>query len=87
MERGIIYLVCYLCMALCYLSGKTTTQLVRAIEEPSYKVVLSESEFEIRLYDESSWMSASVRGSSFNLSTAIGFHRFSWMSRYSIFTT
>ncbi|XP_028754478.1 heme-binding protein 2-like isoform X1 [Neltuma alba] len=60
-------------MALCNLSGKT--KLASAIEGPRYKVVRSESDFEVRLYDESSWMSASVRGSSFNLSTASGFHR------------
>ncbi|XP_028754479.1 uncharacterized protein LOC114713955 isoform X2 [Neltuma alba] len=59
-------------MALCNLSGKT--KLASAIEGPRYKVVRSESDFEVRLYDESSWMSASVRGSSFNLSTASGFH-------------
>ncbi|XP_054808122.1 uncharacterized protein LOC129310328 [Prosopis cineraria] len=74
METAFTYFLCYFCMALCHLSGKTA-QLVHAIEVPSYKVVRSESDFEIRRYDESSWMSASVRGSSFNLSTAIGFHR------------
>ncbi|KAK4261357.1 hypothetical protein QN277_004364 [Acacia crassicarpa] len=73
MKRAIIYLLCYLCMGLCHLSSKT--KHVCAIEEPSYGVVRSESEFEIRLYNESSWMSASVRGSSFNLSIAIGFRR------------
>ncbi|XP_062149998.1 uncharacterized protein LOC133858534 [Alnus glutinosa] len=47
-----------------------------AIESPQYTVVHSESDFEIRLYVQSSWMSALTRGtSSFNESTKDGFHR------------
>ncbi|KAJ7943679.1 heme-binding protein 2-like [Quillaja saponaria] len=48
---------------------------VHAIESPQYTVVRSESEFEIRLYKESSWMSALVQGTSFQKSTKDGFHR------------
>ncbi|XP_062109481.1 uncharacterized protein LOC133820938 [Humulus lupulus] len=48
----------------------------RSIELPQYKVVYSESDFEVRLYPECSWMSALVRGTtSFENSTKEGFHR------------
>uniref|UniRef100_A0A5B7BF28 Putative heme-binding protein 2 n=1 Tax=Davidia involucrata TaxID=16924 RepID=A0A5B7BF28_DAVIN len=47
-----------------------------AIESPQYRVVHSESDLEIRLYRESSWVSALVRGAtSFEKSTKDGFHR------------
>ncbi|KAG2701944.1 hypothetical protein I3843_06G064100 [Carya illinoinensis] len=47
-----------------------------AIESPKYTVMHSESDFEIRLYLEPSWMSALVRGAtSFEKSTKDGFHR------------
>lgn len=47
-----------------------------AIESPQYTVVRSEPGVEIRLYKESSWMSAFVRGgTSFEKSTKDGFHR------------
>ncbi|EXB82508.1 hypothetical protein L484_027684 [Morus notabilis] len=47
-----------------------------AIESPHYTVVYSESDFEVRLYRECSWMSALVRGTtSFENSTKDGFHR------------
>ncbi|KAJ4972671.1 hypothetical protein NE237_005845 [Protea cynaroides] len=45
------------------------------IESPQFTVLHSESDFEIRLYRESSWMSASVRGISFEKATRGGFHR------------
>ncbi|XXG73408.1 hypothetical protein AAC387_Pa07g2330 [Persea americana] len=47
----------------------------QAIESPQFTVVHSESDFEIRLYRESSWMSASVLGISFERATRQGFHR------------
>ncbi|XP_050276577.1 uncharacterized protein LOC126718434 [Quercus robur] len=49
-----------------------------AIESPQYTVVHSESDFEVRLYTESSWMSAPVLGTTsfdFKESTKDGFHR------------
>lgn len=48
-----------------------------AIESPQYTVVHSESDFEIRLYLQSFWMSAQLpRGTtSFEKSTKDGFHR------------
>ncbi|XP_077219844.1 uncharacterized protein LOC143854021 [Tasmannia lanceolata] len=49
--------------------------LVLGIESPQFTVVHSESDFEIRLYRDSSWMSASVRGISFDKATKEGFHR------------
>lgn len=45
------------------------------IETPKYEVVHSEPEFEIRLYSQSSWMSASIPRLSFAKATRIGYHR------------
>ncbi|XP_021889040.1 heme-binding protein 2-like isoform X2 [Carica papaya] len=47
----------------------------KAIESPQYMVVHSESDFDIRLYWDSTWMSASVRDLSFQKATLYGFHR------------
>ncbi|PKA62955.1 Heme-binding-like protein [Apostasia shenzhenica] len=44
-------------------------------ESPQYAVVHSESNFEIRVYRESSWMSASSDEISFEKATKLGFHR------------
>lgn len=52
-------------LALCY-----------ALETPSYNLVHSESDFEIRLYGNSSWMSAPVREVSFQKATVDGFNRY-----------
>ncbi|KAK3033490.1 hypothetical protein RJ639_032719 [Escallonia herrerae] len=46
-----------------------------AIESPQYSVVHSESEFEIRLYRDSAWMTAPVKEISFEKATRDGFHR------------
>ncbi|KAL8154226.1 hypothetical protein V2J09_011986, partial [Rumex salicifolius] len=47
-----------------------------AYESPEYEVVHVESEFEVRLYKESVWMTASVNNiDSFHLATKVGFHR------------
>lgn len=51
------------------------TKLVEAIESPNYTVATSESDFEIRLYSESTWLSAPVQATSFDQSTKNGFHR------------
>ena len=51
--------------------------LCKAIESPKYTVVHSESEFDIRLYRQSSWMSAPVRAISFHKATRNGYHRYS----------
>lgn len=60
-----------------YLGGGNLILGGHAIESPPYTVVLSESDFEVRLYRETSWMSALVRGtSSFEKATEDGFHRF-----------
>ena len=49
----------------------------KAVESPEYTVAHSESEFEIRLYTQSTWMSASVPFIiSFEKATRIGYHRF-----------
>lgn len=44
-------------------------------ESPQYRVVHSESEFEVRFYGESAWMTASVDDISFEKATRNGFHR------------
>ncbi|KAF5732167.1 heme-binding protein 2-like [Tripterygium wilfordii] len=46
-----------------------------AIESPQYTVVHKESDFEVRLYRESKWISAPVRELSFQKATLFGFHR------------
>ncbi|KAL6318542.1 hypothetical protein AAG906_000620 [Vitis piasezkii] len=52
------------CLALC-----------KGIESPEFAVIHAESDFEVRLYPESTWMTASVRDISFEKSTWNGFHR------------
>ncbi|XP_030937584.1 heme-binding protein 2-like [Quercus lobata] len=49
--------------------------LCQAIESPQYSVVHSESDFEIRLYRQSTWMSAPSKDISFEKATKFGFHR------------
>ncbi|CAI9775370.1 unnamed protein product [Fraxinus pennsylvanica] len=48
-----------------------------AIESPQYKILHSWPDIEVRIYSESSWISAPVRGAgtSFENSTESGFHR------------
>lgn len=75
METKLI--MCFLCyymlMAMCCCFGN----IVHAIESPKYTVIQSESDFQIRLYNESSsWMSALSSSTSFEQSTKSGFHRF-----------
>ena len=65
-------------VAMCYLISNTIILRSHAIESPQYTVVQSESEFEVRLYRECSWMTALVQGTtSFEQSTKDGFHRYS----------
>nr|CAD1843486.1 unnamed protein product [Ananas comosus var. bracteatus] len=45
------------------------------IESPQYTVVHAESDFEIRLYRQTAWMSAPTDDISFEKATKIGFHR------------
>ncbi|CAK7325061.1 unnamed protein product [Dovyalis caffra] len=49
--------------------------LGKAIESPQYAVVHEESDFEVRLYVNSTWISAPVFQLSFEKSTLHGFHR------------
>ena len=56
----------------------TMINYVSSIESPEYRVILQylESDVEIRLYEESFWVSAAVRNAtSFEKSTKDGFHR------------
>ncbi|CAO2826399.1 unnamed protein product [Amaranthus hypochondriacus] len=47
----------------------------KAIESPQFTVIHTESEFEIRVYRDSTWMSAPVDHLSFHQATKLGFHR------------
>ncbi|KAI8529056.1 hypothetical protein RHMOL_Rhmol12G0196000 [Rhododendron molle] len=47
----------------------------KAIESPQYTALHKESEFEIRLYRDSAWMSAPAKQISFEKATRDGFHR------------
>ncbi|KAL9372746.1 hypothetical protein Peur_034990 [Populus x canadensis] len=49
--------------------------LCKAIESPQYAVVHAEPDFEVRLYVNSTWMSAPVNELSFEKATLFGFHR------------
>ncbi|KAB5525010.1 hypothetical protein DKX38_022759 [Salix brachista] len=49
--------------------------LCKAIESPQYEVVHAESDFEVRSYVNSTWMSAPVNELSFEKATLFGFHR------------
>jgi hypothetical protein len=53
----------------------TTMAVFAAIESPTYTVVHSESDFEIRVIRASVWVSATVDEISFNQATQLGFHR------------
>ncbi|KAL6186486.1 hypothetical protein ACLB2K_042606 [Fragaria x ananassa] len=71
MERLFILIV------ICYLCGSIVELFGQAVESPQYRVVHSESDFEVRLYRESSWMSAQVlETTSLEKATKDGFHRF-----------
>ncbi|KAJ9140292.1 hypothetical protein P3X46_030956 [Hevea brasiliensis] len=48
---------------------------VIAIEKPQYEIVHAESDFEVRLYTQSTWMAAPVSEISFEKATLDGFHR------------
>ncbi|RZC79687.1 hypothetical protein C5167_042263 [Papaver somniferum] len=57
--------ICFLCVIV----------FCNGIETPQFTVIHTESDFEVRLYRESSWMSAPVREMSFEKATKLGFHR------------
>ncbi|KAI4314363.1 hypothetical protein L6164_027279 [Bauhinia variegata] len=72
MEIPLLSLLVYLPIAMC---GKSINS-AHAAESPIYTVIHSESDFQIRLYNESSWMSSLVvGGTSFKEATRSGFHR------------
>ena len=70
----------FVVVAIVYLSiidNHVLSRSARLVESPHYTVVYNESDFEVRLYREISWMSALVRGTtSFENSTKDGFHRY-----------
>lgn len=64
---------CFLLLII--LVGFSPLGLSKAAESPQYTVMHSESDFEIRLYKESVWMSAPAREISFEKATKDGYHR------------
>lgn len=48
----------------------------RAAETPQYSMVHKESDFEVRLYRDTVWMSAPSDEISFHVATKLGFHRY-----------
>lgn len=84
MGRSLLYFLPYYLVSLMYVCLVNTDNLVLsvvAIESAQYTVVRSESDLEIRLYGESSWMSALVPGATtFEKSTKDGFHRLTHQS-------
>ncbi|KAF8016385.1 hypothetical protein BT93_H1786 [Corymbia citriodora subsp. variegata] len=58
-----------------FLCSLTILPSDHAIESPQYAVALLATNFEIRLYRNSIWVSAPLRGTSFEKSTEEGFHR------------
>ncbi|KAE8730211.1 Tetratricopeptide repeat (TPR)-like superfamily protein [Hibiscus syriacus] len=64
-----------LLLALAATGKSSVVSAADAYESPQFRVVHLESDFEIRLYKEISWMSALVNGTSFQNSTKQGFHR------------
>jgi len=55
----------------------------QAVESPEYTLIHQQSDFEIRLYKDISWMSAPVlQATSFQKSTKAGFHRFPFPLHY-----
>ncbi|KAH9612170.1 hypothetical protein KSS87_018097 [Heliosperma pusillum] len=49
--------------------------LSQATESPEYKTIYTESDFEVRFYNDSVWMSSRVNQRSFHQATKFGFHR------------
>ncbi|KAF9593696.1 hypothetical protein IFM89_024513 [Coptis chinensis] len=59
-----------------YISLKESVFILsNGIESPQFTAVHTESDFAIRLYRDSAWMSAPVRDISFEKATKLGFHR------------
>ncbi|OAY32549.1 heme-binding protein 2 [Manihot esculenta] len=61
-------------LASCFIVSKLVFYS-HAVESPKYLLVHSESDYEIRLYREVSWIYALVQETSFEKSTEDGFHR------------
>jgi len=72
METAVLHFLYSLFVIICWCSGN----MVQAIELPKYTLILSQSDFQIRLYNESTWISARVSGTSFDQSYKTGFQRF-----------
>uniref|UniRef100_A0A0R0FBD0 SOUL heme-binding protein n=3 Tax=Glycine subgen. Soja TaxID=1462606 RepID=A0A0R0FBD0_SOYBN len=73
METTLVRFLYYLSTAILFWC---CANIVHAIELPNYTVILpEESDFQLRLYNESSWISARVSGTSFEQSYKLGFSR------------
>jgi hypothetical protein len=70
MQRPAVLSLLLLLVALALLSPAA-----RASESPQYTTVHSEPDFEVRLYDDTVWMSAPSDHTSFHVATKLGFHR------------
>lgn len=66
-------------LASCFIVSKLVFYS-HAVESPKYLLVHSESDYEIRLYREVSWIYALVQETSFEKSTEAGFHRFCFLT-------
>ena len=51
------------------------SRAARGSESPQYATVHAESDFEVRLYQDTVWMSAPSDHTSFHVATKLGFHR------------
>ncbi|XP_068462872.1 heme-binding-like protein At3g10130, chloroplastic [Phaseolus vulgaris] len=71
METAVLHFLFCFFTIICWCSGN----MVQAIQSPNYTLILSESDFQIRLYNESTWISARVSGTSFDQSYKLGFQR------------
>jgi len=66
---------CLLVLAFALVAAVGVRAAENTIETPQYTVVHAESDFEIRLYRPSTWISTPVEDISFSKATQIGFHK------------
>ncbi|KAI4341391.1 hypothetical protein MLD38_026121 [Melastoma candidum] len=74
MEKQRLIMLLALISAAC-VSILCNSGLTEAIESPHYKIVLLESDFHVRLYSKSVWISAAVDDLSFEKATLCGYAR------------
>lgn len=74
-------LFCFMILMGCFFTVR-----IKATESPQYTVMHTESDFEVRFYRESVWMSAPTDEISFEKATKDGFHRYSQFLIHLFFT-